>query len=213
MTAPANISSTQLFYNSDTTNTGGTWSYTVNPESQLVIVFVLNDLMRSVSSCTLGGTAMTLGTTYAQSDMRASVYYRLNPASGAQNVSVTMSGGCRLVVVAVQMAIVGNVGTAVGNGKVSTVINVPVTTTLPDNLLFSAACCNSQNITGYNGTVLNSGATILRYSVGYLTAPTAGSYTVTYNLAGDPTYGATAVVLPVIGIFGQQFRILGFPGL
>ncbi len=213
MTPPTSISATQLFYNSGTTNTGGTWSYTVNAGTQLVIVFVMNDFGRSVTSCTLGGSAMTLGIAYAQSDMRTSVYYTLNPPSGAQNVSVTLNNGCRLAVVAVQMKVVWQVGTAAANGKVGNVINVNVTTSLPDNILFSAACCNSANITGYNGTVLLNGTDFLRYSVGYINAPTAGNYTVTYNLGDDPAYGAAAVVLPVIGVFGQQFRILGFPGL
>lgn len=211
MTAPTGISATQLFYNSGTT--GGTWTWSINSTSQIAIVIVLNDSARSVSSCTLGGQAMTLATSYAQSDMRVSIYYRINPPSGNQSVSVTMSGSCRLAVVGVQMEIVGGTGTAVANGKVGNTITVNATTTLPDNMLICGACCNSQNITGFSGTVLTSGATTLRYSVGYVSAPTAGAYTVTYNLSEDPTYGAVAGVLPVVGIFGQQFRIFGYPGL
>jgi hypothetical protein len=213
MTAPTSISATQLFYDSSTTNTGGTWTWSINSASQIAIVIVMNDYQRSVSACTFGGQAMTLATSYAQSDMRTSIYYRLNPPTGNQSVAVTMSAGCRLAVVGVQMTIVGGTGTAVSNGKVGNNITVNVTTTLPDNVLICGACCNLQNITGFSGTVLSSGTSTLRYSVGYVSAPTAGSYTVTYSLADDPAYGAVAGVLPVVGVFGQQFRILGYPGL
>lgn len=213
MTAPTSIAGVQLGYDSSGSTGAYSGSWTINSGSMIAIIVVLNDGGRSVSSCTLAGQAMTQAISYINSDCRTSIYYRLNPPVGSQSVAMSLNLTGRWGVVGIQMGIVGGTGTAVGNGKSGNTITINGSTTLPDNILICGGCCNTQGITLNSATRLASNGGILRYDVGYISRPTAGSFTVTFSLGSNPAYGASGAVLPVVGIFGQQFRILGYPGL
>jgi hypothetical protein len=212
MTAPTSIAGVQLGYDSSGSTNTYSGSWTINSGSMIAIIVVLNDGNRSVSSCTLAGQAMNQAISYLNGDCRTSIYYRLNPPVGSQSVAMSLNAAARWGVVGIQMGIVGGTGTAVGNGKSGNTITINGSTTLPDNILVCGGCCNSQGITLNGATRLASNGGLLRYDVGYISKPTAGSYTVTFGLTDTPSYGASGAVLPVVGIFGQQFRILRYPG-
>ena len=190
--------------NSGTNNPGGasssTWSFT-NTAGNLIVVgvsaFDATLANRTVSSVIYGGDAMTrIGTDAdnSTSNGRTSLFYKLNPKTGANNVVVTMGGSCTNF--ANYAASFTGINTTDGNNNNTTVggtsCDAAITTTQANDLIIDVmngdagpmSSGSSQN------TIMDLNSSTGRG--GYRVVTTAGAYSAKYTTAGNDNYAVNS---------------------
>jgi len=201
------------------------WSHTCgSSENRLLVVLVAtrdNTLAdRTISSVTYNGDALTLARADDNSDIRHSeIWYRIAPATGSNTVLVTAGGTCDAIS-AVAMSFSGvaqsspiDVSGGVSKGGGATSTSVPLTTTV-DNAVIIDVLHNSQHANSW----VKGDAQTSRYSldgtsqdvqVSTRPAPTAGTYTNTWNWTTRAWRATTAIAIKPGTLTSQYTMDLG----
>jgi hypothetical protein len=200
------------------TPTGGSQqSFNISVSSSCMYLFLVFAKRQGdfPGSITFNGSAPTQLATTGSARGGAIVYGVLYPPSGSCTVQWTNTGSPadQLLVYQIQVSL-GNTITAnqANTTYTTTRLSISVTPNRPDNLAISAA----GSYFAFTDPKEKTGATIL-YStsyhvVCYKTVSGSGPVSFGYESATDG-YGWGASTVAITGLFGQPFRILGYPGL
>lgn len=142
----------------------GTYSFSHNSNSDLLLVLISTGYTSAggmPTGVTYNGVSMTLLTSITTNGARTGIYYLKSPATGANNVTVTISGdgaygaGAVSVIGADLTTTFGTPATANGNGSAA---SVSVATTTTNDLV--VACLATRGVTNPTDTVTLSGTTL-----------------------------------------------------
>lgn len=201
-----------------------TLSHTCSGADRLLVVAIVIDGTETVTAITYAGVSMTQLVTVAPGNFRIYLFYLLAPATGANNISVTLSGNQDVGIMAASYTGVAQSsptdGTASGADDNTDPFGRSITTSQANSLVVLASADNNDNVNQRtpsassnerHDVIVGSGAGTFGGFFSDRVTTAAGSYTLTY--APDPPGSVTAATC-VIAAFKEATGAFRFrPGL
>lgn len=187
---------------------------TIDPSCMMLIILICRRNGDVVSNVKIGGQNMTYIAGYNTGSVRAApvAYYFQNPPTGTQtfNFSVTATSGTYNV-----WQGQFNLTNILANSGVAaswTAENISPSASSPYPDTYFLAAGSSYYVLPSETTGATTLSTLTYHRVVYKTssAPSTASFTFNQQIDGN---GSGTVVVAITGIFGNQLRVLGYPGL
>jgi hypothetical protein len=196
---------------------GSTQSFNVSVSTSCMYLFLIFSKKSGnfPYSILFNGAAPTQLATTGSAMNGAAIYGVLYPPSGSKTITWTNTSSPPALLLVYQIQV--SLGNTITKNQAdvtytTTSLSISITPDLPDNLFISAA----GSAYSFVDPLEKTGATILygsnNHVVCYKQKSGLNSAGFGYESSTDPQgWGASTVA--ITGIFGQKFRILGFPGL